>query len=310
METKLRELFPIFFRSDLTKAVQEKLFQLGYEVAIDGRNGPGTRKAIAAFARDRALSFKPDPSPELNARLDEALRAGRTRTLAEYAPPKAAPPNRTATHTQFTNASALAKIKAHYLADKALFDRAWRAYGVPGAVVCSIMWIETGYGSYFGKNKAAQQLASMAASSDYELIAPYVADLSAGREERAFLAETSLKRGAWARDELFALLKYAWENNLDPLAFPGSVYGAIGYGQFMPSNIAKYAADGDGDQIIDLFNKSDAVFSIANYLRQNGWTGAGIAEAGRREAIRRYNNSGVYVNTVLYVADYLSAAAP
>ncbi|MGL4209389.1 MAG: hypothetical protein ACRCTY_08375, partial [Candidatus Adiutrix sp.] len=41
METKLRELHGIFYRSDLTREIQEKLFQLGYEIHIDGRYGSG-----------------------------------------------------------------------------------------------------------------------------------------------------------------------------------------------------------------------------------------------------------------------------
>jgi membrane-bound lytic murein transglycosylase B len=163
------------------------------------------------------------------------------------------------------------------------------------------MWIETGYGSFFGKSKAAASLASMAASADYALIAPAVADLDVDQEARAFLVENARQRGQWAQDELVSLLAYAWANRLDPLAFPGSIYGAIGYGQFMPSNVAKYAVDGDGDRRIDLFNKPDAIFSIGKFLRDHGWTTAKTEES-RRQVIMRYNKSGTYVNTVLYVA--------
>jgi membrane-bound lytic murein transglycosylase B len=305
METKLRELFGIFFRSELTKEIQEKLYQLGYDLAIDGRNGPGTRSVMEAFVRDKGLKIPAKVGPAFSAALDPYLAAGRVRTLQDYRPPPPKRPSRTATHSQFTNPGALTRIKAHYLEDKAIFDRVERAYGVPGPVICSIMWIETGYGSYFGKNKAAMVLSSMAASSDYRLIAPYVSDLAKDSEAQAFLKETSLKRGLWALAELKALLSHAWANSLDPMGFPGSIYGAIGYGQFMPSNVGKFAVDGNGDQIIDLFNKTDAIYSIANYLRGNGWTGDMSDEEKRREAIRRYNNSGVYINTVLYVADYL-----
>jgi membrane-bound lytic murein transglycosylase B len=304
METKLRELFPIFFRSDLTKAVQERLYQLGYDVAIDGRNGSGTRRAIAAYRNDHGGGAA-RVSQELADELDGKLKGGRVRSLADYSPPPARAPDRSSTHGQFTNAGAVAKLRGMYQADLPVFERMERAYHVPGKLVASLMWIETGYGSYFGKARAAASLASMAASADYGLIGPHVSDLARDEESREFLAATAAKRGAWARDELAALLRFAWENGHDPMEFPGSIYGAIGFGQFMPSNIARYAVDGDGDQRIDLFQKQDAVFSIGNFLREHGWSGDMSSEDKRRAVIRKYNNDGVYVNTVLYVMEHL-----
>jgi membrane-bound lytic murein transglycosylase B len=52
----------------------------------------------------------------------------------------------------------------------------------------------------------------------------------------------------------------------------GSYAGAIGYPQFMPSNITKLGVDYDADGHIDLRNSAvDAIGSIANYLAQYGW---------------------------------------
>ena len=52
--------------------------------------------------------------------------------------------------------------------------------------------------------------------------------------------------------ELKFLLTYIKKNGLDPLSIKGSVEGAIGIPQFMPSNIDHYGQDGDGDGIVDL----------------------------------------------------------
>jgi membrane-bound lytic murein transglycosylase B len=68
----------------------------------------------------------------------------------------------------------------------------------------------------------------------------------------------------------------------------------------------KYGADGTGDGRVDMFDKADAVFSIGHYLKSHGWKD-GMDEEARRAVIMRYNKSGVYVNTVLYVADWLAA---
>lgn len=55
-------------------------------------------------------------------------------------------------------------------------------------------------------------------------------------------------------------------DNVPPSHLPGSIYGAVGLCQFMPSNIAVYGADGNGDGRVDLFDTSDAIASLANYL--------------------------------------------
>jgi membrane-bound lytic murein transglycosylase B len=51
----------------------------------------------------------------------------------------------------------------------------------------------------------------------------------------------------------------------------GSYAGAIGLGQFMPSNYEAYGVDFNKDGKISLLHPLDAIASIANYLKQNGW---------------------------------------
>ena len=181
-------------------------------------------------------------------------------------------------------------------------------YQVPGEVVAAIMWVETRYGNYLGKQKAAAMLASMAAAaSDFSVVEPAVADLIAkDRGSKAFLQETAIKRGDWALNELAALMTYSFNNGQDPTTLPGSIYGAVGWGQFMPSNLIKYAVAAPGQSRIDFFDKTCAIFSIGHYLKAHGWKGGAMTEDERRAVIMKYNKSGVYVNTVLYVADYLA----
>ena len=52
----------------------------------------------------------------------------------------------------------------------------------------------------------------------------------------------------------------------------GSYTGAIGIPQFLPSSIVQYAISYDGNKQIDLrTSQADAIGSVANYLKQNGW---------------------------------------
>ena len=106
----------------------------------------------------------------------------------------------------------------------------------------------------------------------------------------------------WAYAELRALLEYSVANGVDPFEIPGSGYGAVGLCQFMPSNLPRYAVDGDGDGIIDLFAPADAVASLSNYLARHGWK-KDMSIPEQIKVLRRYNNLAVYANTILALAE-------
>jgi len=93
---------------------------------------------------------------------------------------------------------------------------------------------------------------------------------------------------------------------MDPTAIASSYAGAVGYAQFMPTNILAYAQDGDQDGRIDLLVHADAIASIANYLKRHGWR-PGISREQQEKAIYAYNPSSFYVNAILKVADLLKA---
>ncbi|HOF05479.1 MAG TPA: lytic murein transglycosylase [Syntrophales bacterium] len=185
-----------------------------------------------------------------------------------------------------------------------LLGRINRDYCVPREVVVSIALIETNLGVNTGKRKAFHVLSSMAAAGDLELVRPYLAGgvVHEGNEEQA--RQRCREKAAWAYNELKYLLRYSQDNGVDPLAIPGSIYGAIGLCQFMPSNVYLYGIDGDGDGNIDLFSTPDALSSIGNYLRRNGWK-CGISGQERRQIIMTYNKNQTYANTVLAIADRL-----
>lgn len=129
-----------------------------------------------------------------------------------------------------------------YAAD---LQRASRTYGVPEEIIVGIIGVETRWGRVMGKTRIIDALATLA--FDYPRRADYFAD------------------------ELEQFLLLSRKENDNPLALRGSFAGAMGYGQFMPSSFAKYAVDFDGDGHIDLWNPRDAIGSVANYFKQQGW---------------------------------------
>ncbi len=91
-------------------------------------------------------------------------------------------------------------------------------------------------------------------------------------------------------------------DGIDPLGIRGSIYGAIGLCQFMPSNVFSFGVDGDQNGRVDPFAKPDALHSIANYLRGHGWR-KGMDREGQHRIIFDYNHSTIYANTVLAMAE-------
>ena len=87
-------------------------------------------------------------------------------------------------------------------------------------------------------------------------------------------------RSTFFTQELGAFIRLCVDEKLDCTHDVGSYAGAMGLGQFMPSSYAAYAVDGNNDGKRDLWNQpADIIFSVANYLAENGWQrGAPIAQ--------------------------------
>ena len=177
-------------------------------------------------------------------------------------------------------------------------------YGVPKEIVVSIFLIETDLGRNTGNRCVFNRLASMALSADLETVRPYLSGDLLTPENEEFTRRRCREKSDWAYDEVKALLRLAEQDGVDPLGIKGSIYGAIGLCQFMPSNVFTYGVDADRDGRINPFAKTDALHSIANYLRGHGWR-PGMDRDKQHGVIFDYNHSTVYANTVLAIADKL-----
>jgi membrane-bound lytic murein transglycosylase B len=91
-------------------------------------------------------------------------------------------------------------------------------------------------------------------------------------------------------------------DGVDVKHLKGSYSGAFGIPQFVPTSFMQWGADGDGDGKIDLFSEADAICSVANYLKINGWA---HSKASHRRAIYNYNRSDDYGQAVLGLANKL-----
>ena len=182
---------------------------------------------------------------------------------------------------------------------------AQETYGVDKEVITAIMLVETRLGTYLGSSSILNTLSSLAAIKDPELREVVWNSMQEDRRpDRSVFEEKVVAKSTWAYQELKAFLKYTDREKIDPAAIYGSYAGALGISQFMPSNILAYGRDGNHDGKIDLFNPSDAIMSIANYLKSFGWK-PGIGYDAAFNVVYNYNHSKVYVTTILKIADQL-----
>ena len=137
-------------------------------------------------------------------------------------------------------------------ANQATLQRAYEEFGVPPEVIVGILGVETIYGRFMGNFRVLDALTTL--SFDYPN--------TANRADRQ----------ATFRKNLEDYLVWTRDSQIDPTTVLGSYTGAIGIPQFLPSSIVQYAVSYDGNKEIDLrTSQADAIGSVANYLRQNGW---------------------------------------
>jgi membrane-bound lytic murein transglycosylase B len=179
-------------------------------------------------------------------------------------------------------------------------------FGIPPEIALAILMVETRFGVYTGDANAFRTLASMAASGNLLTMTRRVPGYAeADGATRHWLRRRCLAKSEWAYQELVALLLYARVSGFDPLKMQGSIYGAIGICQFMPSNAVRFGMDGDSDGRVNLFDEEDAIYSMGYYLHRHGWD-PGLHYREQPRIIWAYNHSQTYVDMVLTVADSLS----
>jgi membrane-bound lytic murein transglycosylase B len=131
-------------------------------------------------------------------------------------------------------------------------QRAEASYGVPITHVLGVLGVETFYGQHQGQFKVLDTLVTLSMAFPKEH--PYASERQAFFENELGHHLKQLRQQPSLKNQL------------------GSFAGASGWPQFMPSSIAKFAVDFDGDGRIDLARSPvDAIGSVAHYFQAFGW---------------------------------------
>ncbi|GMG87770.1 lytic murein transglycosylase [Biformimicrobium ophioploci] len=132
-----------------------------------------------------------------------------------------------------------------YAKYKSTLSSVERRYGVDSCVIASIWGLETAYGGFKGSFPVIPSLATLAYDSN---------------------------RKAFFRKQLIQAFHIVHSGQVSLGQFVGEWAGASGHPQFLPTSWKNYAVDYNGDGRKDIWNSiPDALGSIANYLRSNGW---------------------------------------
>lgn len=186
---------------------------------------------------------------------------------------------------------------------RAEIARAERATGVPGTLLASLLHVESRCGQNTGRHRVLFRLARLAMAGEPNNLRWNVDSwLDVGWPEPAALREKFSLRARYLEDtfypEVRAALELARRWRVDPLELRGSSAGALGWPQFLPSSVLRFARDADNDGLVNLSSPADAAMSAAEYLRAHGWAPRATSQQ-QRQALWSYNPSAAYVNTLL-----------
>ncbi|MBL6985639.1 MAG: lytic murein transglycosylase [Methylobacter sp.] len=174
-------------------------------------------------------------------------------------------------------------------------------YGVDPEYIVAIIGIETFFGRNVGKTRTFDALTTLAFDTQ--------------------------RRAKFFTSELENFLLMTREEGYEPLKPVGSWAGAMGLGQFMPSSFRSLAVDFNNDGHRNLWDKFDAIGSVANYFSHSGWqnnmpvaekikgySGGSTIELSAKKGseywrvhpnfkvIKKYNNSDKYAMAVHQLA--------
>jgi membrane-bound lytic murein transglycosylase B len=158
-------------------------------------------------------------------------------------------------------------------ANEALFNKIEREYGVPAGALLAVWGMETGFGSYMGKQNTISAIVTLA----YDC-----------------------RRPDFFTPHAIAALKLVDSGALSP-ASVGAMHGEVGHTQFLPGNVLKY---GVGNK--NLRDRETALASTANFFRAHGWKPGASYEANM-DAIAGWNSASVYQQAIAIIGEAIDA---
>ena len=175
--------------------------------------------------------------------------------------------------------------------------------GIPMNVIVGILLVETQFGTYPLSYRVLEVFTTLVVEANHDAIDRHFHRVKQTYPEidRGYFAQRVSSKAEWAYNELIALLSMERSGPGALYNLKGSYAGAFGMPQFLPSSYLRWAIDGNLDGEVNLDHTIDAVYSIANYLKEHGWV-RDAAYHDRMRAVWSYNNSIDYVDAIFEIS--------
>lgn len=212
-----------------------------------------------------------------------------------------------ADYSHFLDAHRLERARKFIEKKEEVLRAAEKRYRVPLEITAAILMIESDFGNFRKLHRTFNVFATLVwadREGNFDTVRSHVRKRVPDASDEKIRTRAG-RKARWGYEQLVTLLRIAEREGIDPFVMEGSWAGAFGMPQFIPTSYWDYAVDGNDDRRVDLFDTDDAIFSIGNYLQRFGWRND-LPEEKKKKVLRRYNNSGLYVDTVLAAAAALT----
>ena len=205
-----------------------------------------------------------------------------------------------ADYSRFTSRQSVRNARQFLAQESTFLSKVEKRFEVDKEVIVSILFIESAFGKRTGTNTVFNVFSTLSLASRPEIHKVMAEQIAAAYPQITTedIEKRARRKSKWAYHELKTLLTLTRQESIDVLQVKGSWAGAFGIAQFLPSSYMKFALDGNNDRKVRLHNRYDAIVSVANYLKENGWR-KDLPDPQQRMIIRKYNNSSAYSDTVL-----------
>ncbi len=206
-------------------------------------------------------------------------------------------------YTKFLTFESILLAKSFLRQNLSILKEMERRFDVDMEVAVAILLVESRFGENIGKHRVIPTLASMAIMDSAENLLRNYSTIRETSPEVPFswVEHLATRRASWAYKELRFFLEMVRSEDMDPLEIYGSIAGALGMPQFIPSSYMAYAMNRNSFKEW-LYDPEAAIFSIGNYLKLHGWK-KGLSLSQQKKVLWHYNRSEPYGETILRVAE-------
>jgi len=205
-------------------------------------------------------------------------------------------------YTKFLTFESILLAKSFLRQNLTILKEMERRFDVEKEVAVAILLVESRFGENIGKHRVIPTLASMAVMNSTENLLKNYSTIWEMNPEVSYdwIENIANRRANWAYKELKYFLEIIRSEEIDPLEVYGSIAGALGMPQFIPSSYKAYALNKNSFKEW-LYDPEAAIFSIGNYLKLHGWK-KGLSVPQQKKLLWHYNRSEPYGETILQVA--------